>query len=139
MSRTRDSSGLLALLNRDDKHHAARVAAFREDGGPYLIFTATLSENAWFLEDRQRFPLDAVELVLGDIRSGAYMLDWSSEDIPRIQALIERYRLLEPGFADAAVISCAERNGGRVLTTDFRPFTVVARGEKSLTILPSPA
>lgn len=136
MTLTLDTSGLLALLNRKDKHHAACVAAFRRDDGPYLISTAILSEIAWFLEDRRHFPFDAQEVLLGDIRSGAYTLDWSPADIARIQALIERYRDLDLGFADSAVIACAERNGGRVLTTDFRHFPVVARGEKNLAILP---
>jgi predicted nucleic acid-binding protein len=31
------------------------------------------------------------------------------------------------GFADAAVIACAERRGGKVLTYDQRHFSVVAR------------
>jgi hypothetical protein len=38
------------------------------------------------------------------------------------------------GAADAAVVACAERNGGRVLTVD-RDFGVVA-GEGTITVLP---
>jgi predicted nucleic acid-binding protein len=136
MTLTVDTSGLLALMNRDDSHHAACVSAFQEDPGPYLISIAILSEIAWFLEDRHRFPSDAEHIMLDDIRAGAYTLDWNARDVDRIQELTERYRDLHLGLADAAVIACAERHGGQVLTTDLRHFPVVARGERTLTILP---
>lgn len=42
------------------------------------------------------------------------------------------------GFVDAAVIACAERTGGRVLTFDRRAFGV-AVAEGAITILPEPA
>ena len=37
--------------------------------------------------------------------------------------------------ADAAVVACAERNGGRVLTFDRRDFDVIAR-EVPITLVP---
>lgn len=49
--------------------------------------------------------------------------------------LVRRYADLELGLVDAAVIACAERNGGRVLTLDLRHFGVVAR-EGTITIVP---
>jgi hypothetical protein len=39
--------------------------------------------------------------------------------------------------SDAAVIACAERSGGRVLTFDLRDFGVVA-AEGTITVLPAP-
>ena len=35
----------------------------------------------------------------------------------------------------AAVIACAERHGGRVLTNDRRHFPIVARGERSIIVV----
>ncbi len=49
----------------------------------------------------------------------------------RVRELVRRYADLPLGFADAAVTACAERHRGRVLTTDYRHFPVVARGEKT--------
>ena len=137
MTLTLDTSGLLALLNKDDRHHEACTAEYRRDGGPYLISIAVLSEITWFLEDRRRFPSNAAKIILGDIRAGAYTLDWNPADVARIEGLMERYSALPLGLADSAVIACAERHGGRVLTTAFRHFLVVARGEKNLAVLPS--
>ena len=50
-------------------------------------------------------------------------------------AVVQRYEDLPLGFADASVICCAERNGGRVLTLDLRHFGVVA-AEGRISLLP---
>lgn len=47
-------------------------------------------------------------------------------DLPRIRALVTRYRDLPLGYADAAVVACAERNRAYVLTFDLRHFMPVA-------------
>jgi len=76
-----------------------------------------------------------MDLFLEDLESGAYTLECGEEDLPRIRALVRRYADLPLGFADASVVACAERNGGRVLTLDLRDFGVVAR-EGKIRILP---
>ena len=55
---------------------------------------------------------------------------------PRVRALLRRYADLSLGYVDAAVIACAERSGGRVMTFDLRDFGVVA-AEGTITIVPS--
>lgn len=52
-----------------------------------------------------------------------------------IRTLVGRYADRPLGLVDAAVISCASRSGGRVLTLDQRDFSVVGR-DVPLTILP---
>lgn len=64
---------------------------------------------------------------LTDLESGAYLLDCGERDLARIRELVDRYTDLPLGFADAVVIACAERSGGRVLTLDRRDFGVAAR------------
>jgi len=48
---------------------------------------------------------------------------------------MRRYADLPLGFSDAAVIACAERSGGSVLTFDRRDFEVVAR-DVPITVVP---
>jgi len=55
--------------------------------------------------------------------------------VPRIRELMTRYVDLHLGFADAAVVACAERNGGAVLTFDRRDFDVIAR-DLPITVVP---
>jgi predicted nucleic acid-binding protein len=132
---TLDTSGLLAVMDTQDRHHIVCASAFDSDRGPYLLSTAVLAEIAWLLE--ARFHPDVAQRLLTEIRRGTLVLSWESQDIRRIQGLTQKYQDLSLGLADAAVIACAERNGGRVLTTDWRHFSVVARGEKSITVLPA--
>ncbi len=94
---------------------------------------AILSEAAYLIE--RRLPPVALDAWLTDLRNEAYALDCGEHDLPRIHQLIRRYADFPLGFADAAVIACAERHGGRVLTLDLRQFGVVAR-EGTITVLP---
>jgi predicted nucleic acid-binding protein len=131
---TLDTSGLLALFDRKDPFHSACVAAVDTGTGPLFVSTAVLAEIAWLLE--ARFPPHVEDAVIEDMRTGAYTLDWHEQDLSRVQHLIRKYRDLPLGLADAAVVACAERHGGRVLTTDFRHFPVVARGERTIQLAP---
>lgn len=71
-----------------------------------------------------------------DLALGKFSLDCGVEDLDRVLALVSRYADLPLGFADAAVIACAERNGGLVASLDYRHFGVVA-GEGTIQILPN--
>ena len=130
---TLDTSGLLALLNRRDPDHSRARSALLEDPGPYVVPAVILAEVADTIE--QRLGLPVLDLFLADLESGAYTLECGEEDLPRIRELVRRYADLPLGFADAAVVACAERRGGRILTLDVRDFGVVSR-EGTISILP---
>lgn len=133
---TLDTSGLIAYINAGDELHLECREVLDADPGPYLVPVAILAEIAWILESR--FSPNVERAFLGELRARTFLLDWHEPDVFRGQQLTERYQDLELGLADALVIACAERHGGRVLTTDWRHFPVVARGEKSITICPTP-
>jgi predicted nucleic acid-binding protein len=130
---TLDTSGLLALMDQRDTDYTRARESLRADGGPFLVPAGILGEVAYMLE--KSVGSQFVDLLLDDLQSGAYTLDCGEADLPRIQQLARRYADLPLGFADAAVIACAERNGGRVLTFDLRDFGVVAR-EGKIRLLP---
>ena len=131
---TLDTSALYALLNRNDPDHLATVAELQRDAGPYLVPSGIMAEVAYLVESR--LGSEAMDALLGDLESGAYALDCGEDDLPRIRALAARYASLPLGYADSAVIACAERSGGRVLTLDTRDFGVVAR-EGTIDIRPA--
>lgn len=83
----------------------------------------------------RRLGATVLDLFLGDLESGAYVLDCGERDLPRIRELVRRYADLPLGTADASVIACAERNGGRILTSDVRDFGVVARDARITLVL----
>ena len=131
---TIDTSGMLALLDRDERHHEAAKAGLLADAGPYIVPAGTLCELGLFV--RKRGGGAALDAVIADLEAGSYTLDCGDEDLPRIRELLRRYADLNLGFTDAAVIACAERNGGKVLTFDRRDFDVVAR-EGRISVVPA--
>lgn len=129
---TLDTSALIALLNPRDPDHLSMTAAI----DPYLeelvIPVAVLSEVSHFIErdlGGRRLALFVQDIVEGSIR-----LDCGERDWPRVLQLVVKYSNLPLGLADAAVIACAERNGGRVATLDYRHFGTVA-GEGAIHIV----
>lgn len=131
---TLDTSGMFALLDKKERHHDAAKADLLADPGPHLIPSGALCELGYLV--RQRLGLQVLDGLLADIEGGSYALDCGEDDMPRIRELLTRYADLGLSFTDAAVIACAERNGGKVLTFDRRDFDVVAR-EGRITILPA--
>ena len=129
---TLDTSAIFALLNRRDDA-ASSAKALEADRGPFLVPAATLGEVGFLVEDR--LGVEVLDLFLEDLASGAYTLDCGEGDIPRVRLLVRRCADLSLGLVDAAVIACAERSSGRVMTFDLRDFGVVA-AERTITIVP---
>jgi uncharacterized protein len=130
---TLDTSGILAALNRGDPDHTRARIALKNERGPLIVPVGILAEAGYMIET----DLGAAVLrqFLADIVDGSFALDCGESDMPRIVVLLERYDDLRLGFADACVIACAERNGGRVLTFDERDFVPVAR-EGKINLIP---
>lgn len=119
-------------MNAGDPDYHAVVDTLRSD--PVLILPAGIMAEVTFMV-AHRFGDHRVQPFLRSLIDGELNVDWESSDLPRILHLVERYHDLPLGYADAAVIACAERHGGNVLTLDHRHFGVVAR-EGSIRILP---
>lgn len=130
---TLDTSGIVALADRLERHHRQALAALRADRGPYLVPAGILAEAGYLLQTR--FGAGAVASFVQSLEAGDLVLDCGESDFPRIRALLERYANLSLGLSDASVVACAERNGGTVLTIDRRDFDVVA-GEGAIRIVP---
>jgi predicted nucleic acid-binding protein len=122
---TLDTSGLLALIRDTDERHEAAVRLIQQARPPFIVPAGILSEITYMLEHWA--DTRSLQTFLLDIEEGRYQLDCGDQDFPRIRELVARYFDLPLGFADAAVIACAERQGGWVLTYDRRHFPVVAR------------
>jgi predicted nucleic acid-binding protein len=131
---TLDSSGLFALLDHRNAEHAIAMNTLESERGPHIVPVPILAEIAYMVETRLHTRV--LDAFLGDLDSGAFVLDCCTDDVPDVQRLVRRYADLPLGFADACVIACAERNGGRVLSLDKRDFGVVAR-EGRITLLPA--
>lgn len=130
---TLDTSALLTLFNSRDPDHEAVRDAVVADPGPRLLPAGILGELTYLIDER--FGVDALDRFLVDVERGVYTVDCGENDFPRIRDLVGRYADLPLGFADASVIACAERSGGKVVALD-RDFVVVS-GEGRIQVLPT--
>lgn len=121
---TLDTSAVLTALNTSDADHHRVIDMIRRARGPYVLPVAVLSELTFMIE--RDYGARRLEEFLTSIVQGQFVLDCGEHDIERILELIRRYADFPLGFADAAVVACAERNGGVVATLDYRHFGPIA-------------
>lgn len=119
-----DTGVVVALLDRDDRHHAGARALFAADPAAWVLPWAILPEVDYLvftrLGDR------AQRLWLDDLADGAFAVEWGKvDDLPAARALIRRYASLEMGLVDAVVMAVAERLAADIATVDLRHFGAV--------------
>jgi len=136
-----DTSGVLALIDNNQPQHERVRATVGSDKGPFILPEMILSEVDYMISTR--VGVDAEIKLLRDVATDAYQLEsLAGEDIGVATDIIERYRDVGLGLADAAVVVIAARAGTtRLLTLDERHFRVVRplRGGGSFVILPADA
>lgn len=121
-----DTSGLLAALDGSERHHAAALAALQKSGGPFLLSPFVLAELDYFLSTRVTNA--AAAALLQQVAVGAYRLEpMDADDIAAAAEIIDRYRDLHLGLADASLVVLAQRyDTFDLLTLDERPLRAVA-------------
>lgn len=112
-------------MNRRDPSHKAVKQALQAESGPFFVPAGIMGEIGYLVE--ARLGTKVLCAFLDDLADGLFTYEGDDDRLPRIRALVDRYRDLPLGFADAAVIACAEAHGGRVLTLDRRDVAVVAK------------
>jgi predicted nucleic acid-binding protein len=135
-----DTSGLLSAMDASDPLQARSAAALRSARGPRLLSPFVLAELDYLLG--RRVNVAAARRLLDEVVRGAYRLEpFGSEDIEQAGAIIDRYRDLDLGLADASIVVLAERHGiADLVTLDERPFRAVrGPGGRPFRILPADA
>ncbi len=124
-----DSGAIYGLYDRRDRHHSALRAAIERERGPILIPTAILGEIDYLL--RTKLGIRAEFDFLDDILAGAFTLEpLTAADLARSRDLLEQFRSLDLGLADASVIATADRlRVRRILTVDERDFRAVCSAD----------
>jgi predicted nucleic acid-binding protein len=129
-----DTSGVLALLDADDRDHERCVGVLPACGPPFVIPAGILGELGYLIEAKLGPP--ALRDFVGELDRRAFALDCGEDDFGAIGALLQRYADLRLGLADASVVACAERRGAPVLTLDFRDFAPIGREGRIALALP---
>ena len=117
-----DAGPLVALADRTDAHHTACLRTLEGLRGPLGTVWPALTEAVYLV---QRWPSAQMELV-SLVESGALrILPIGRDDMPRVKALMTKYRDLPMDLADAALVRVAEREGIRtIFTVDRRDFSL---------------
>jgi uncharacterized protein len=122
-----DASALVALLDKDDRSHAACRQALAGIRDELVTVWPALTEAIHLLGD---FPT-AQEALLEMIEDGLLhvaLLD--AAEVPRIKSLMRKYRDTPMDFAHAALVCVAERDRlSRIVTFDkhFRVYALPRR------------
>jgi uncharacterized protein len=129
-----DTGAIVAFLDRNDRWHQRCVDAFSALPLPLATSAAILAEVFHLLERRKRdfatawnmFSLGVTVLPIGD------------EDLPALQALMDRYHDRPMDFADATLVHLARREQlDTVFTVDHDDFeTYRIDGRRPFRIVP---
>lgn len=117
-----DTGFWLALANRRDVHHERAKAALATHRGPYVTTWPVMTETCHLLASRLN-----TDAELAFVRSavlGAFeIFSLERTHLPRVEALMQKYKALPMDLADASLVILAEQSGsGDILSTDTRDF-----------------
>jgi uncharacterized protein len=124
-----DAGPLIALFDRDDKHHTQSVDFLRRAGSARLITTSlVVGEVAAMLSDLPSNLFRFLEWVTDVIEID----DALHEDLPRTVEIMKKYGDLPADLADVSLITLCERRRLNTVATIDRDFAVyrLPKGKK---------
>ncbi|GII33815.1 type II toxin-antitoxin system VapC family toxin [Planotetraspora mira] len=131
-----DTGPLIAVVDRDDKHHASCVRLLEELEGPLLLPPTVLIEAGWTINRHMgpRVHAQFLDLVTEEFE----LVDLLSADVRRMAELVRAYRDARLDPADVSVVAIAERlDVTQIATLDRRDFTFIRpRHVPAFTLLP---
>lgn len=135
-----DAGVLYAQADGDDPFHAAVVDVLTSERSPLVTSQIAVTEADHLV--LTRLGVDAEIALLEDLAAGTFAAEClSREELAVARDLVERYRDLKIGLADASIVVLAQRlRTRRMCTVDercFRAMTPLQGG--SFTLLPADA
>lgn len=133
-----DTGPLVAIVNESDGDHDRCAAELKKLADPLLTTWPVVTEAIYLLGQTAN-PLDSRDALLAAIdRQVILVTKVDREDVPRLRALLQKYRDLPMDLADATLVRVAERDGiSQVFTLDRRDFEIYRIGRlETFTIIP---
>ena len=116
-----DAGPLIALFDRNDRHHRRAIEFLRGLRARRLVTNIpTLTEAAFVL----RFSVETQSEFLSWAHEALDIDRNTSDDLPRIVALLQKYRDLPADFADVSLVALAERLNVRRVASVDRDFGI---------------
>jgi len=135
-----DTSGVLALYDAAHAHHAATAAVVEAEVGDLLVPVVLLAEIDYLLHSRLGAEA-AYDFLRAVVEQDFILVPIEKADVVRCRELLDQYRDLEIGVADASMVAAAERLGiFRLLSFDQRHFRAITpRNFSHFILLPADA
>lgn len=129
-----DTGPFVAVLDRDDPDHTRCSDALQRVRSPLITTWPVITESMYLLAFSRQAQDGMLEMVQRGVVFAAQLDD---QDMPRVRALMEKYKDVPMDFADATLVRIAEREGILDVFTLDKDFTVyrAARG-RHFTIIP---
>lgn len=122
-----DAGPLIALFDRNDRHHRRAVEFLRSNPPRLISNLPALTEAAFVL----RFSVVAQRDLLWWAQQALDIDQSTAGDLPRISELLHQYRDLPADFADASLVALAERlNLPRIASFDRDFLMYRLRGKR---------
>lgn len=120
-----DAGPLVALADRADARHRPVRRLLEKTKEALFLSPFVVAEANYLIA--HHLGVGAEVAFLSDVGRGSFTLEpIGSADIERCAVLVERYRDLDIGIADASIVLLAERHRtGRILTFDERHFRAI--------------
>jgi hypothetical protein len=113
-----DTSGLLAALFADQKHHEECANVLRETEGALILSPFVLAEAASVI--RRHAGADAELMFVEEVARGAYQLaPFEAHELPAARHAAAKYKI---GLVGASLLVLGERHGCRKVLTLNRKF-----------------
>jgi hypothetical protein len=118
-----DTSFLLAVASRKDRHHAAARAAMQALKAERIVPLPVISELFYLLTQREHYP--AAIRMFATLRTAGFRIETlTPADFARMEAIMTQYMQSRFDFADTAIMALSERLGiTELYTFDRRDFT----------------
>lgn len=135
-----DTSGVLALYDASNADHAATAAVVEAETGDLLVPVVLCAEIDYLLHTRLGSEA-ARDFVRAIDRQEFTLVPFEKVDVVRSAEVLDQYRGLEIGLADATVVAAAERlQVFRLLSFDHRHFRAITpRNATHFILLPADA
>jgi uncharacterized protein len=122
-----DTGPLVAYVQANEAHSAWTREAFDRLEAPFVTCEPVLSEACFLIARAGGDPDDLLELVQRGLIQLGFEL---SEEMPRIRALMKRYRNLPMSLADACLVRMTERIAACQVVTFDRHFRIYRRHDR---------
>ena len=135
-----DAGALYAQANLAESHHADVARILMAERETLVTSELVVAEADYLILDR--LGVDVELAFIDDLAEGTFIVDCLTQaEIAQARAVVERYRDLRLGLADASLVVLADRYATtRILTLDERAFRAVAPLQGgTFTVLPADA